>query len=896
MTNTVTVGKVNIDLEEPGYPGNDSDEVKNVIPNQEVVKDPQIENTGINDALVFLRVEIPQETYTDEDDGTWKQKKQDLFRLKDISDQWELLRTETITDADGKEKTSYVYGYKKALAKNSTTDKLFQKVQMKNAMESDLNGNVEDIVVTACAIQATDIPDIDFTPGSDGTIGKDVLDQVYEIFLKQSGDTKARPADEGNKPQNASIGKITYELNGGTIKGAKKSYTAADYGYTPPAPTKKNYTFTGWEPENIPAGSTGNVTLTAKWTPAVLGSISYNLNGGSLTDKKTSYTVEDYGYTPPAPTKENYTFDRWSPASIPSGSTGTVTLTAKWTADVLGNLSYNLDGGSISGEKASYTAEDYGYTPPTPTKKNYTFNGWSPASVPSGSTGNITLTAKWTADVLGDISYNLNGGSLTNQKTSYTVEDYGYVPPTPTKKNYTFTGWEPENIPAGSTGNVTLTAKWTPTVLGSISYNLSGGSLANQKTSYTVEDYGYTPPTPTKKNYTFNGWSPTSIPSGSTGTVTLTAKWTADVLGNISYNLNGGSLTNQKTSYTADDYGYTPPTPTKTGYKFTGWSPTQIQANSTGNVTFAASWKEQTATLLSGSDLNAKMKKLAGGYTTSLSTITAIEKSNTEPDSAVQNSNYVVSTTTSDCPIYMWFDNGTIKWWSEAKIVYANSSLLNMCNGMYNLQDISGLSTWNTSNTTNMQGVFELCKKLTSVSAIRNWDTSKVTTMHSLFSQCSVLTDISALSNWNISSLTNILGLFNQCYKLSDFSAIKNWNVSKITNMRSTFAHCSAMTNFDAISNWNVSSVTNMYGMFTGCTKITNLNGISKWNVSKVTDMKFMFQGCTAISNASGINDWDITSVNKAYFKMMFSKSPSVPTFSKRAGTWNSSGTFTPTS
>lgn len=701
MTNTVTVGKVNIDLEEPGYPGNDSDEVKNVIPNQEVVKDPQIENTGINDALVFLRVEIPQETYTDEDDGTWKQKKQDLFRLKDISDQWELLRTETITDADGKEKTSYVYGYKKALAKNSTTDKLFQKVQMKNAMESDLNGNVEDIVVTACVIQATDIPDIDFTPGSDGTIGKDVLDQVYEIFLKQSGDTKARPADEGNKPQNASIGKITYELNGGTIKGAKESYTAADYGYTPPAPTKKNYTFTGWEPENIPAGSTGNVTLTAKWTPAVLGSISYNLNGGSLTDKKTSYTVEDYGYTPPAPTKENYTFDRWSPASIPSGSTGTVTLTAKWTADVLGDISYNL---------------------------------------------------------------------------------------------------------------------------------------------------------------------------------------------------NGGSLTNQKTSYTADDYGYTPPTPTKTGYKFTGWSPTQIQANSTGNVTFAASWKEQTATLLSGSDLNAKMKKLAGGYTTSLSTITAIEKSNTEPDSAVQNSNYVVSTTTSDCPIYMWFDNGTIKWWSEAKIVYANSSLLNMCNGMYNLQDISGLSTWNTSNTTNMQGVFELCKKLTSVSAIRNWDTSKVTTMHSLFSQCSVLTDISALSNWNISSLTNILGLFNQCYKLSDFSAIKNWNVSKITNMRSTFAHCSAMTNFDAISNWNVSSVTNMYGMFTGCTKITNLNGISKWNVSKVTDMKFMFQGCTAISNASGINDWDITSVNKAYFKMMFSKSPSVPTFSKRAGTWNSSGTFTPTS
>ena len=283
-TNTFTVGKVKIDLEEPGYPGNDSDEVKNIIPNQEIVKDPQIENTGNNDALVFLRVEIPQETFTDEDDGTWEQKKQDLFRLKGVSDQWELLRTETTTDADGKTKTSYVYGYKKTLAKGSTTDKLFQKVQMKNSIEKDLEGNVEDVIVTACAIQATDIPDINLTPGSDGTLGKDVLDQVYTIFLNQSGDQTSRPADEGDRNQTGKLGTISYELDGGTLAdGSLTEYGSADYGYTPPEPTKKNYTFTGWEPENIPAGSTGNVTLTAKWTPNVLGNISYDLDGGSIS-------------------------------------------------------------------------------------------------------------------------------------------------------------------------------------------------------------------------------------------------------------------------------------------------------------------------------------------------------------------------------------------------------------------------------------------------------------------------------------------------------------------------------------------------------------------------------------------------------------------------------------
>ena len=136
---------------------------------------------------------------------------------------------------------------------------------MKNSIEKDLESNVEDVIVTACAIQATDIPDVGLTPAEDGTFGKDVLDQVYTIFMNQSGEQKSRPADEGNKPQDGSIGKITYELDGGSITGAKKSYTTADYGYIPPAPTKKGYKFTGWEPENIPTDSTGNVTFTAKW-------------------------------------------------------------------------------------------------------------------------------------------------------------------------------------------------------------------------------------------------------------------------------------------------------------------------------------------------------------------------------------------------------------------------------------------------------------------------------------------------------------------------------------------------------------------------------------------------------------------------------------------------------
>ena len=58
-TNTFTVGKVTVDLEEPNYPGNGSDKVTNIVPNEEIPKDPQTHNTGENDAIVFMAVDIP---------------------------------------------------------------------------------------------------------------------------------------------------------------------------------------------------------------------------------------------------------------------------------------------------------------------------------------------------------------------------------------------------------------------------------------------------------------------------------------------------------------------------------------------------------------------------------------------------------------------------------------------------------------------------------------------------------------------------------------------------------------------------------------------------------------------------------------------------------------------
>ena len=612
-TNTFTVGKVKIDLEEPGYPGNDSDEVKNIVPNQEIVKDPQIENTGNNDALVFLRVEVPQETFAELDAGNnvGEKKLQDLFKLNNVSDQWELLRTETVTGEGGKAKTSYVYGYKKTLGKGATTDKLFQKVQMKNAVESDLSGNVEDIIVTACAIQATDIPNVNLTPGSDGNLSKDALDQVYTIFLNQSGNQTSRPSDKDDQNPTGKLGKISYELDGGTL---------AD---------------------------------------------------GSLTE---------------------------------------------------------------------YGSADYGYAPPKPTKAGFTFAGWSPASIPTDSTGNITFTAQWER----------------NQTSKF----------------------------------------------GKISYELDGGTLAD------------------------------------------------------------GSLT----EYGSADYGYAPPKPTKKGFAFAGWSPASIPADSTGNITFTAQWEESSTELLDGESINVKMKKLAGTgsakYTTKNTTITAIQRTDEKPTKAViADYNSLISTNASTKPVYAWFENGVIKWWSEAEDVNAGVNLSRLCYEMQNLTDISGLNEWQTGEVTDMSSMFYNCSKLTDLTALTNWQTGKVLYMYDMFKGCSNLTDLAELADWNTGNVTKMSGMFFGCSKLTDLTPLANWQTGKVLYMYDMFNGCSNLMGLAGLADWDTGNVTSISDMFLGCSKLTDLTSLANWQTGKVTEMGAMFKGCSNLTNLAGLANWDTGNV-----------------------------------
>ena len=227
-----------------------------------------------------------------------------------------------------------------------------------------------------------------------------------------------------------------------------------------------------------------------------------------------------------------------------------------------------------------------------------------------------------------------------------------------------------------------------------------------------------------------------------------------------------------------------------------------------------------------------------------------------------------------------------------------------MFQGAYSLTDISALADWDTSNVTNMSFMFQSARSLTDISALADWDTGSVTTMQTMFNVVQSLTDISALSNWDTSSVTNMYQMFGG-NSFTNVSALASWNTSSVTDMHNMFSGAMSLTDISALSNWDTSSVTNMSGMFQNNYSITDISALSNWDTSSVANMSYMFNSAYSLINVSVIDGWDVRTVtatagdssssnNKFYY--MFKGVPAHPNFTMRAGTWNSDGTFIPSS
>ena len=309
---------------------------------------------------------------------------------------------------------------------------------------------------------------------------------------------------------------ITFDTNGGS----EIAPITQDYGTeitAPDNPTRKGYTFKGWDkeiPETMPAE---NITVKAQWEINQY-TIAFDTNGGS----EIAPITQDYGTeitAPDNPTRKGYTFKGWDkeiPETMPAEN---ITVKAQWKINQY-TITFDTNGGS---EIAPIT-QDYGTeitAPDNPTRKGYTFNGWDKEIPETMPAENITVKAQWEINQY-TITFDTNGGS----EIAPITQDYGTkitAPADPTRKGYTFKGWDkeiPKTMPAE---NITVKAQWEINQY-TIAFDTNGGSEIDSIT----QDYGTkitAPDNPTRKGYTFKGWDkeiPETMPAEN---ITITARW-----------------------------------------------------------------------------------------------------------------------------------------------------------------------------------------------------------------------------------------------------------------------------------------------------------------------------------------------------------------------------------
>lgn len=385
-------------------------------------------------------------------------------------------------------------------------------------------------------------------------------------------------------------------------------------------PEREGYTFRGWYLNGAPVAEddtvTSDITLVALWSE-----IRYTvrfLDGDQLV---AALTVTEKGtVTAPAlGAREGYTFEGWfngeTRFDFDAPVTDDVTLTAKWSAAEY-TVSFETGGGTAVSDQTVVHGGKIS-VPQIPEREGYVFTGWYFNGTAwdfeeMTVSGGMTLVAGWKAREY-TVTFDPNGGSAVAEQ-SVVYNGTATMPEQPVREGYVFEGWfsgETQfDFAAAITGDVRLTAKWSPRGY-SISYVLGGGTnAAGNPSGYTVESDTITLGAPTREGYTFAGWYDaeengnlvTQIAAGSKGNITLYAAWQANSF-EVDFVANGGTLDGADTQKVTAGGTVAYAEPVRENYLFVGWFTDEaltvrydFKTPVTGNLTLYAKWRLQVVT------------------------------------------------------------------------------------------------------------------------------------------------------------------------------------------------------------------------------------------------------------------------------------------------------------
>jgi uncharacterized repeat protein (TIGR02543 family) len=236
-----------------------------------------------------------------------------------------------------------------------------------------------------------------------------------------------------------------------------------------------------------------------------------------------------------APVKEGHTFSGWSeaPATMPAND---ITIEGTFAVNTY-NVIYNVDGEEYKVIPLAYGSEIILID--APVKEGHTFSGWSeaPATMPACD---VVIEGSFAVNTY-SIIYKVDGAEYKVVPVVYGSDIV--VIEAPVKEGHSFSGWSeaPATMPAND-----ITIEGTFTVNNyTVTYLVDGEVYATETVAYgsaitLLEE-------PTKKGYTFSGWSeaPETMPAedvvieGSFSPITTINGVVYDAEDLLIYNLRG---------------------------------------------------------------------------------------------------------------------------------------------------------------------------------------------------------------------------------------------------------------------------------------------------------------------------------------------------------------------
>ena len=256
---------------------------------------------------------------------------------------------------------------------------------------------------------------------------------------------------------------------------------------------------------------TEDITVTAVATP-IKYTITYQLDGGTNnSDNISEYTIETE-FVFKIPTRDDFTFEGWylddkhseSIEKIAKGTTGNITVYAMWAQlENSATISFNSDGGTPIEPVTIEKGSNFDFrNVATPIKKGYKFLGWfrgeAPIILATNVERDMTVIAKWSKEQY-KITY-IDELNVENPNSKEYDVDSDFELKNLSKVGYAFEGWyngttKVTKIEKGSTGDLTLTARWKEKDLVSSKTSVLE-KWSGQTLNVLVSKYGATPTAP----------------------------------------------------------------------------------------------------------------------------------------------------------------------------------------------------------------------------------------------------------------------------------------------------------------------------------------------------------------------------------------------------------------